>query len=81
MVRARLLGAHLHDFTRGFCKPDLDSAATFQLQNPVLERSPTKASFIAVEIRTSAIFSGRITVQPLWQLPRRLFLAYVSLVC
>lgn len=73
MVRARLLGAHLHDFTRGFFKPDFDSTAAVQLQNPVSGRSLTKAPFIPAEIRTSAIFLGRITVQPFWQLPRHLF--------
>lgn len=80
MVRARLLGAHLHDFTRGSCKLDLDSAAASRLQNPVLERSLTKASFIAAEIRTSAILPGRITVQTFWQLPRHLSWLFVSLV-
>lgn len=73
VVRARLLGAHLHDFTRGFFKPDLDSAAAFQLQNPVSGRSSAKASFISTESRTRAIFPGRIPVQPFWQLPRHLF--------
>jgi hypothetical protein len=55
MVRAPLLSAQLHDFTRSLSKLDFDNAAAFQLQKPASGRGLAKASFTPAKARSDCI--------------------------